>query len=68
MMRMMMKGPSLFQVHLCEHCGQLPPDQELKAEMAMFGVENPCPVCGQPLKPDEQDEVQIEGPGGGSCR
>jgi len=33
---------------LCEVCGQPLPDDEMKAEMALFGVERRCWKCGQP--------------------
>lgn len=38
----------------CAHCGKRWPNEEKRIEMALCGVENPCPKCGQPMPEPEK--------------
>jgi hypothetical protein len=41
---------------ICEACGQMLPTDEARMEMALFGVVDPCPKCGNPANRENTDQ------------
>jgi hypothetical protein len=41
---------------LCDVCERPLPDDDTKIEIALFGVDRPCPSCKQPI-PEEEWEA-----------